>query len=314
MMHKNTMYPQFKQAGFSLIELMIAVAIGLFLIAGALTVYVNTNDSQRMVEDQVAMMDEARFAMEVIGYDLRHAGNFGRMNEPELVDTSLITGLIANDCLPTGWAADATNWVYAYNDTTDDGVRNITGCTTGHITGDIIETRYALNTPIVALQPNKVYLNGDVNGSTYFTGAVAPDPGRQNYEAVANAYYIGSYSYAVGDNIPSLRRISIQPGPVVSDDMVLSGVENLQVMIGTDVDNDGTVDTYSDPSSAINWNWARSVQIWLVVRSNDLQPDIDTSANFTIAGQNVAYPNDGYRRFMISTVVSLRNSKPRIGG
>ncbi len=299
------------QHGFSLVELMISMAIGLFLMAGVFTVYINTRDSQQMVADEVGMLDEARFALEVMSYDLRHAGGFGRINEPELVDYSLANGLIANDCGANAsgvdWTLDAYSLVYAYDEGTGDGVKNIATCATNYLRGDTLEVRYALGTPVVALQSNKLYLNSDVHGATYFIGNTPPDVTKQNFEAVANAYYISSDSYAAGDGIPSLRRVSLQPGPVISDQMILSGVEDLQVMYGLDMDDDGSVDTYSDPAPAIVWDSIRSVQIWLVVRSTDLQPDLDTTASYTMAGQVFNYPNDGYRRVMLSTLVSLRN-------
>jgi len=319
MMYNHKINRQYIQSGFSLIELMISMALGLFMMAGVFTVYINTRDSQDMVADQVNMLDDARFALDVISYDLRHSGNFGRMNEPELVENSLVNGLnlIANDCNSVNgidWSVNTITWIYGYNDSTTDGVRDVSNCTTGYVSGDIIEARYALSTPITVLQPNKLYINGDVSGSAYFVGGAPPDPSKPSYEAVTNAYYIGSYSYAVGDGIPSLRRVSVQPGPAITDEMILSGVENLQIMIGLDMDDNGSVDTYADPASNLQWLRARSVQVWLVVRSNDRQGDLDTSSSFDIAGQTVNYPNDGYRRVMLSTVVSLRNSKPFIGG
>jgi len=313
------------QAGFSLIELMISMALGLFLMAGVFTVFINTRDSQDIVADQVTMMDNARFALETIGYDLRHTGNFGRTNENQLVDISLVQGQVANDCGPVmnfngdmvDWVTNTLSWVYAYNDSTSDGTADISSCTTGYANGDIIEARYALNKAVTVLQSDKLYVNGDLNASTYFIGSAPPDASKPVYEAVSNAYYVSSYSYSVGDGIPSLRRVSLQPGPTVTDEMILSGVENMQVMIGLDVDNDGTVDTYADPArqpGGLAWLKARSIQIWLVVRSNDIQRDLDTSTNFDIAGQQINYPNDGYRRIMLSTVVALRNSKPLTGG
>lgn len=325
MIYRHIRSRQEIQSGFSLIELMISMALGLFMMAGVFTVYVNTRDSQAMVADQVAMMDEARFALEVMGYDLRHTGMFAKLGEQEMVDTSLVDGLIANDCSrvvtikgeTVDWSTNSLAWVYAYNNTTGDGASDISSCTSGYAGSDIIETRYTLSKPVTVLQDNVLYVNGDLNGASYFIGNTPPDVTKPVYQAVANAYYISSYSYNIGDGIPSLRRVSLQPGPVVTDEMILSGVENLQVMVGMDVDNNGTVDTYSDPARILpggGWLTVRSVQIWLVVRSRDLQRDLDTTATFDIAGQQITYPNDGYRRIMLSTVVSLRNSKPLVGG
>ncbi|MDH5484260.1 MAG: prepilin-type N-terminal cleavage/methylation domain-containing protein, partial [Gammaproteobacteria bacterium] len=69
-----------QQKGFTLVELMVSIVIGLFLLAGVLTVFTNSRQSQRVVDEDVRMMDDARFALETIAYDLRHAGGYGHHN------------------------------------------------------------------------------------------------------------------------------------------------------------------------------------------------------------------------------------------
>lgn len=297
--------------GFSLIELMVSMAIGLFLMAGVFTVYLNTRDSQRMLEDQVAMLDNARFAMETIGYDLRHAGLWGRLNEPGNVDAALAAGLVANECAP-GWSTTATVPVMGF-----DGSSPYVGtCTPNYWAGnpaapatDVIEMRYTHGAALAALQPNMLYMNGDVNQSVYFVGAASPSvsASAQDFQAVANAYYISNFTDDVADGIPALHRVSVEPGPVVVDQVLLSGVVNLQVQFGIDTDNDGAVNTYVDPGPAVEWNKVRSAQVWIVVQSTDNQPDLDTTVTFSIAGNPaVTYPNDGFRKVMLTSVVQMR--------
>ena len=74
-----------QQRGFSLIEMMLAMVIGIIIMGGILSVYTNTRDLQRSSEDQVNLVTDARFALETIGYDLRHAGVFGGTNITTLV-------------------------------------------------------------------------------------------------------------------------------------------------------------------------------------------------------------------------------------
>lgn len=62
-----------QQAGFSLIELMIALVLGLILTGAALSVVVNTRQTFRTVENHSRMQENARTAFELIARDIRAA-------------------------------------------------------------------------------------------------------------------------------------------------------------------------------------------------------------------------------------------------
>jgi type IV pilus assembly protein PilW len=66
------------QRGISLIELMISLTIGLFLLAGLVTVYVNSAQSSSELEKSAQQIENGRFAMQTITDDLRHAGFYGQ--------------------------------------------------------------------------------------------------------------------------------------------------------------------------------------------------------------------------------------------
>ncbi len=303
-------------SGFSLIELMISVAIGLFLMAGVFTVYVNSSATQRQVQDQIALLDNARFALDAISYDLRQAGLFGRrsLKDDNVFNNSAITG-IDGECA-TGWASDISiQPVRAFN---DDSPYKAT-CTPLWSKGDVIEMRYTLGTPVTTLFPKTLYLNGDINQSQFFIGATSPDisPSALDFQVVARAYYISSYTDVVGDGIPSLHRVSLQTGtsaatgPVVVDTMLLPGVIDLQIQFGIDVGStkDFNIDMYVNPETTLlAENFPLFAQIWVVLESTNKTPDLDTDVTFNIAGSPAAYTdNDGYRKVMLSTVVDMRN-------
>ncbi|MEZ5479004.1 MAG: prepilin-type N-terminal cleavage/methylation domain-containing protein [Thiolinea sp.] len=63
-----------KHNGFSLVELMISMAIGLFLLAGISTVYISSKQTYA-VRDQTAELDEnARIALRTLKQHIEHAG------------------------------------------------------------------------------------------------------------------------------------------------------------------------------------------------------------------------------------------------
>jgi type IV pilus assembly protein PilW len=66
-----------KQHGLTLIELMVAMIIGLVLIAGVVQIYLSTKQSYRLQENLGRMQENARFALDFISYDARMAGYRG---------------------------------------------------------------------------------------------------------------------------------------------------------------------------------------------------------------------------------------------
>ncbi|MFN4325461.1 MAG: PilW family protein [Azonexus sp.] len=69
---KNATSPA--ERGFSLVELMIALALGLFLTGVAITVVINNRQTFRLAENQARMQENARAAFEMMARDLRAAG------------------------------------------------------------------------------------------------------------------------------------------------------------------------------------------------------------------------------------------------
>ncbi|HEY1991386.1 MAG TPA: hypothetical protein VGH71_02920, partial [Gammaproteobacteria bacterium] len=61
----------------SLIELMIALTIGLVLLAGLTVVFVNSSKAQRVGQAAAQQNDNARYAIDTLTTDLHHAGYYG---------------------------------------------------------------------------------------------------------------------------------------------------------------------------------------------------------------------------------------------
>jgi type IV pilus assembly protein PilW len=66
------------QRGFSLIELMISIAIGLLIMAGLVTMFLNSSSNQRELQRASARIENGRFAMDTLTQDIHHAGYYGQ--------------------------------------------------------------------------------------------------------------------------------------------------------------------------------------------------------------------------------------------
>jgi type IV pilus assembly protein PilW len=66
----------YRQTGFTLVEIMVAITIGLVMIAGILQVSLANKESNRLQRNMGYVQENMRTAMELLGRDLRMAGHY----------------------------------------------------------------------------------------------------------------------------------------------------------------------------------------------------------------------------------------------
>ena len=69
-----------KQRGLSLVELLVALAIGGFLIIGAVTVQSQTRKTFSVTEQQARLQETARYALSVIEPEVQQAGRSANLS------------------------------------------------------------------------------------------------------------------------------------------------------------------------------------------------------------------------------------------
>lgn len=68
------------QAGFSLIELMIAITLGLMILAGLTTIFVKNSQARSEIERSNRQLESGRYAISLLSDDLRMAGFIGQFD------------------------------------------------------------------------------------------------------------------------------------------------------------------------------------------------------------------------------------------
>jgi len=320
--HANaTRRPLSRQLGLSIIELLVALAIGSLLIAGAGFVYVQSRNSYA-VNDSVARLQEtARFAISVIEPDVRMGGNWGLLNDSELVTgrAAQTAGAIlpgnANKC-GTNFGVDLYTTIEGTDAGYTFGVARQPGCNPGPAGGaarpntDTLIVRRASGNPVAATA-GRVQVWSTRTSGGLFTDGVAPGaavpPGGQVNDVVVNAYYISRDSDG-RPNVPSLRRQSLVPGPDFQDQEIVSGVEDLQVQLGIDPTGSAGIATrYVNPGVALPvGTQIVAVRLWVMTRADATEVGFQDSTNYQYANRNVT-PNDGFRRVLFSRTIQLRN-------
>jgi type IV pilus assembly protein PilW len=95
------------QRGFSLVELMVAMAIGIFLMFGAATVFTNSKRTYNENEIASRLQENLRFASEILTHDVRMAGYYGCANTDVPATAASPTKL--HSAIPAGLITDANH-------------------------------------------------------------------------------------------------------------------------------------------------------------------------------------------------------------
>ena len=321
-----------QQAGVTLVELMVALSIGSFLMIGAVQVY-NQSRHAFVINESIARVQEtAQFAMDTIEADIRMASNWGRHSRGSSVVGRSVTG-DANPltlAVPAGcgaaWALDVSRPVQGDNNTyalvcPPDPA----GTGVAQPNSDTVTTRRATVavTPL-PLQAGRLYVQSTrIQGELFDDGNVPPgfDPlESETHTLLINSYYVAASSILI-PGVPTLRRkmLGFAGGvPTVVDQEVAPGVENLQLQFGVDVDQDNTVDRYVNPGDAILNPLAvgfipgarvLTARIWLVVRGITPELGIQDLRDYEPGDIDLGVYTDAFRRMQVSKTILLRNAR-----
>lgn len=314
-----------RSAGMTLVELMVALAVGSFLIVGAVQVY-NQSRQAYVINDSIARVQEtAQFAMDTIEADLRMASNYGLNSRG---DTIVGRALPANknplglaepqdggQSCTVDWALALDRPIEANNNT------YVLGCdpqsSTAQANSDTITVRRATVNP-VALDATRLQIQTTrLQGQIFDDGAIPTGfspADSQTHNLIVNSYYIDADSELI-PGVPTLRRktLGVASGaPAVVDLEVAPGVENLQIQFGVDTNDNDTVDQYVNPGHAILANpnaVVLTARVWLLVRSISPELGIVDNTDYEPGDVDLGVPNDEFRRLQVSKTILLRNRR-----
>ncbi|MEQ8857691.1 MAG: PilW family protein [Pseudomonadales bacterium] len=88
-----------RAGGFSLVELMLALALGLIVVTGIVQLFVGNTQTYNILNGQARLQENGRFALEFISRAAREAGYFGCANAQENIVWALTAGNVDNSNL-----------------------------------------------------------------------------------------------------------------------------------------------------------------------------------------------------------------------
>jgi type IV pilus assembly protein PilW len=328
--------PPRRQAGLSLIELMISITLGLLLLSGVAYVFVNTSSARNEVERTSRQIENGRYAVEVIADDLRLAGFYGELNVGSVAAPG---ALPADQC--TLAAADWNTYIPLHVQGFDNGagfsqatctltnykantdillVRRARACVAGATDCDAVTAGRPYIQVSLCASEVTTHLIG-LEGSTTFnlknkgTQATPCNAAAGKRQYLVHIYYI-STDNGSGVNVPTLKRLELTGAGWATTPLV-EGIEEFNAVYGIDTDGDGAPDSYSAaPATITDWLNVVTVQFYILARNLETSPDYVDTKTYTLGidadGDPVTVnPGLGYRRHVYSSLVRLTNPAGR---
>jgi type IV pilus assembly protein PilW len=315
-------------AGLGLVELMIALAIGTFLVSGSIAVYLKAREVRAALDTNARLQETAGYAMAIIESDVRMAGFWGLASRGGsiTVDPSLA---FPPKCGGTTWITPTQGYVGGSN----NAYLSASNCAAAYggaqAGADVLVLRRASALRIAPQRPTvpaadrdrvlivtshtdgRIFVPSSIGNSIppgYATEDVAgAAPQADTRALLVNAYYVSTGS-SVAPGHPALRRKTLVTGPDVADEEVIAGVEDLQFQLGLDTDGDLDADLFANPGPLAAGARPVSVRIWLRVRAEGRDPAAGVQAVEAYADRPAAVVTDFHRRLLVSKTLRIRNA------
>lgn len=281
-----------RQTGLTLVEFMVSIVIGMLMIAAIATLIANQSSTRGEIDKSGRMIENGRYATQVVANDLQLAGYWGESTTPpgaavampDACDVTVANLLTATGLHVQGYSFDAGVAASA----------PLSGCVTNHKPGtdvlvirrldpDFSATQTGTNTDLAKVIENQIYVqtgldstgaalgapvfaagssDASVNTANFIlrkrTGSLAP-----LRKLVVHVYYISKCSVEVagscngadgGKPIPTLKRLELGVGPAFTKVTIAEGIENMQIDYGVDgADADGAPNGVDVDGSALTF-------------------------------------------------------------
>lgn len=339
------------QHGFSLVEMMVAMVIGLILIAGVIQIFISSKQSYRVQDSMGRLQENARFAMDYLTREARMAGFTGCFKDnPSTIENILNNpsdyAWDINNMLAGNEATSSSSWTPALDASLSGTVKGGTDVITiRHMSSQgiqLVPPDYSSSAQLFVNSPNGLSI-GDIlmvtdctQGSIFQATNIAFNNGGGTTKYDITHASSGSFSpgnsgphlsneFKAGAEVAKLdttvffiatgasgepalfeRTLGNSSGtPSLSNQELVEGVEDMQVLYGEDTDGDGSANKYVTADAVGNMGNVVSMRISLLMRTAD-DNLVNSPQTYNYNGSSVTATDRRIRRVFNSTV-KLRN-------
>ena len=276
------------QTGFTLVELMIVVALSGIVMAAVYSIYIAQQKTYIAQDQVVEMQQNIRAALDLMEREIRMAGydTAGSVASITVARSGQMSFTFDNN--NDGFTDDANESIdYGFSDVVD--IFDV-------VNSDANRDGLPDNGGVLALRRR------DVNNP--------PLPPRPSYQPVADNIEAIGFAYAYDNNSDGQVEVN-----AISTEISWAIPDGAGGWIDLDTDNDGDIDVndaapanVTGVASATQREQIRAVQIWILARAGREDPDYVNPNSYKV-GANiiVTAANDHFRRRLLSVNVKCRN-------
>lgn len=286
------------QKGFTLIELMIAITLGLLISAAALMIFLSSQRSLAIQGGMGEIQQNAIFGLTALTYDLRHAN----------LDTS-------SDYISTTQSGSGV--IFNVNQTNIPINNQVTRVSTNNGSmnepSDQLTIQYKARQPMTNCEGEKV-LADTIVVQRYYIDKL-PDSQQDGGEVRYGLWCDAAIKTSSGttNHVRAMDSDAIVLIPDAESFKVSFGVRNLNGTTANRADDTLRYQHLSDYITTPTGTTVVSLEVGVVMRSsNSVHGDRNINRTaFTIAGQDVTLANasNRYLRVPLTQVVAIRNSQ-----
>lgn len=296
-----------RQQGFSLIEVMVAMVIGIVILLAVSEVFINNNRTSIEIDRTGRQIENGIFALNLLEDELANAGYWGEAGAQPV-------GALSPLC-PTTSAELTAAMGYPIQGELGSGV----DCSDAKAGSSFIAVRRASTCAVgdAGCAPANSNFHIQVSSCQSESPGVVDlaagtsallDATQRDCSTVAPIYRLLSRVYYVND-ADVLSRAELSSGNYTSVTSLVEGIEVIRFEYGLDTSGDGQVDVFTVTPVGAQWADVTAVKVSLVARN--IQPTLGyvDAKTYTVGGASYAVPEglQQYKRQVYSTTVHLRN-------
>ena len=323
-----------RAGGFTLVELMIAVALGLVILAALTSFFVQTSQNRSELDRNSRQIENGRFAADILREDLSLAGHYADLVQPTgtvwQVPAACTTAVGSLGFAPSALNPQIPVPIFGYpaGAGAPPCLANLVAGTDVLVVRRVNTERTAPATPSATQYYLQVSECATDNPATPFVFAAGAAPGsftlhKLDCTALADlwrwrehVYYIRNCSICGTDTIPTLVRLELNgsgAAGTITEVPLVEGIQDMRVDFGMDTNNNGIPDIWrrcdaASPCAANDWRDVVAAKVHLLARNLEGSPGYvdNKSYNLGLSGA-VAAPGDNVKRHVYTAVVNLNN-------
>lgn len=336
------------QTGFTLIELMVSMVIGLLILTALIALLLNVSRNNSEMTKTNRLIENGRFAMQILQNDLVHAGFWGRLGYTQAPAPSFAAPTAIPDpcALSSGWDDAYKQNLFAIPVQGFADGNTLAGC---NVTGVLASSDVLVVSHANTCTAGSANCDGGVDSGPHIQisacrAAVPPEamyvikspatPPAAEFplkekdcvtiatrrKVVSNVYYL-----ATSNNLPTLMRVSLVNGVYSIPQPIIEGIEAFRLEYGIDTlgrnglpisatnPGDGSADTFvaCAPCTIDQLANIVAVKIHVLARNLEATPGYTDNKSYKLGAVAIAAVNDGFKRHVFSNTVRLVNPSAR---